>query len=86
MQYDDKVIECFLKNQTKLFPEPVAETKEEADDFLAECFATVVNSLKEVWEFFDDTGVDLAGMKLEDIKDADEVFEVGDGRFLIVEC
>lgn len=85
MQYDEAVLKCFLENQTKLFPEAVAETMEEADDFLTECFAVVVNGVKEVWDFFDDSGVDLSDMKLDDIKEADEVFEIGDGRFLIVE-
>lgn len=85
MQFDDAVLNCFLEKQTKLFPEPVAETLEEADDFLGECMAVVVDSLKEVWEFFDDEGLDITGMKMEDIAEADEVFEIGDGRYLIVE-
>lgn len=84
-EYDDAVLECFLEKQGKLFPEPVAETPEEAEDFLEECMAVVVNSVKEVWEYFDDSGVDITGMDPEDIADADEVFEVGDGRYLIVE-
>lgn len=86
MQYDEAVLECFLKNQGKLFPEPVADTMEEADDFLGECMAVVVNSLKEVWDYFDDSGVDITEMSMEDIAEADEVFEVGDGRYLIVEA
>ena len=48
--------------------------------------AIVVNSLKEVWEYFDEEGVDVEGMNEEEIADADEVFEVGDGRYLIVEA
>ena len=32
--YDKEVLECFLKNQGQLFDEPVAETLEEADEFL----------------------------------------------------
>lgn len=85
MQFDEKVLNCFLKNQTKLYPEPVAETLEEADEFLCECMAIVVGNVKEVWDYFDDAGVDLSGMKLEEIAQADEVFAVGDGRYLIVE-
>ncbi len=83
--FDDAVVKCFLENQSRLFPEPVAETLEEAQNFLEECMAVVVNSPKEVWEYFDEEGVDLEGMDEEDILDADEVFEVGDGRYLIVE-
>ncbi len=33
-RYDKKVIDCFLKNQRQLFPEDVASTPEEAEDFL----------------------------------------------------
>lgn len=84
-QYDNKVLECFLEKQEQLFPERVAQTKDEAENFLEECMAVVVNSLKEVWEYFDEEGVDLEGMGEKDILEAEEVFEVGDGRFLIVE-
>lgn len=84
-EYDDAVLECFLEKQSQLFPEPVAETLEEAEDFLEECMAVVVNSVKEVWDYFDDSGVDISEMSPENITDADEVFEIGDGRYLIVE-
>ncbi len=84
-EYDDAVLECFLEKQSQLFPEPVAETLEEAEDFLEECMAVVVNSVKEVWDYFDDSGVDISEMDPENITDADEVFEIGDGRYLIVE-
>ena len=83
--FDDEVVKCFLEKQLKLFPEPVAETMEEAQNFLEECMAVVVNSPKEVWEYFDEEGVDVERMDEEEILDADEVFEVGDGRYLIVE-
>lgn len=86
MQFDDKVLDAFLEQQEKLFPEIVAETREEADDFLAECMAVVVESKKEVWDYFEEEGVDIAEMDEADILEADEVFEVGDGRYLIVEC
>lgn len=85
MQFDDAVLKCFLDNQGKLFPHPVAESLEEADDFLTECMAVVVDSLDEVWNYFDEAGVDIAEMKKEKIADADEVFDIGDGRYLIVE-
>ena len=84
-EYDDAVLECFLEKQTQLFPEPVAETLEEAEDFLEECMAVVVDSLDEVWEYFDEEGVDLEGQDKEAIAEAPEVFDVGDGRYLIVE-
>lgn len=86
MQYDEKVLKAFLDRQLKLFPEPVADTLEEADDFLGECFAVVVSGKKAVWDYFDNEGVDLSDTDGEDILTADEVFAVGDGRYLIVEC
>ena len=80
-EYDDAVLE----SQSQLFPENVAETPEEAEEFLEECMAVVVDSLDEVWEYFDEEGVDLEGQDKNDILDAPEVFDVGDGRYLIVE-
>lgn len=84
-EFDDAVLACFLKNQTQLFPEPVAENFEEAENFLEECMAVVVNSVDEVTAFFEDEGIDMEGAEGEEILEADEVFEVGDGRYLIVE-
>ena len=85
MQFDEVVLNCFLKNQLQLFPEIVAETLEEADEFLAECMAVVVNSSREVWEFFEEEGIDMEDADEEAILEADEVFAIGDGRYLIVE-
>ena len=84
-EFDDAVLECFLENQTQLFPQPVAETLEEAENFLEECMAVVVNSVDEVIEFFEDEGIDMEGAMGDEILEADEVFEIGDGRYLIVE-
>lgn len=83
--FDDAVLQCFLKKQEQLFPERVAENLEEADSFLEECMAVVVDSVKEVWDYFDEQGVDMEGADEEEILEADEVFEIGDGRYLIVE-
>lgn len=84
-EYDDLVLQCFLDNQEQLFPEPVANSLEEAEAFLEEVMAVVVNSPKEVWEYFDEEGVDLEGADEEEILTADEIFDIGDGRYLIVE-
>ena len=84
-EFDDAVLKCFLKKQLQLLPEKVAETEEEAEAFLEECMAVVVESLDEVWEYFDEEGIDLEEMNKEDILQAPEVFDIGDGRFLIVE-
>ena len=84
-EYDEAVLRCFLKNQEQLFPEPVADSMEEAEAFLEECMAIVVNSPKEVWEYFDEQGIDMEGADEEEILTADEIFDIGDGRYLIVE-
>lgn len=84
-EFDDAVLECFLDNQLQLFPEEVAETLDEAEGFLEECMAVVVNSVDEVIEFFEEEGIDTEGVMDDSILDAAEVFDVGDGRYLIVE-
>ena len=81
--YDKKLLKCFLDNQLKLFPEEVALTKEEAKEFLEDCLATVVRGRKEVIEYFEEEGID---MDPDTIFDAEEVFDIGDGRYLIVEA
>lgn len=84
-QYDKKVLQCFLKEQLKLFPEAVAETEEEADEFLDMMMATVVKGPKQVLQYFDEVGADIAGMNENTILEEAEVFDIGDGRYLIVE-
>lgn len=84
-EFDDAVLQCFLENQLQLFPEEVATSMEEAENFLEECMAIVVDSVDEVIEFFEEEGIDLEGADGEDILTASEVFDVGDGRYLIVE-
>lgn len=84
-EFDDAVLECFLEKQLQLFPEPVADSLEAAESFLEECLAVVVNSVDEVIEFFEDEGIDMDGAMGDEILEADEVFDIGDGRYLIVE-
>jgi len=85
MIYDKLVLETFLNNQSQLFDETVVENLEEADEFLDICMATVVKSIKEVRQYFDESGMDVSGMSNDELKEASEVFELSDGRFLIVE-
>lgn len=84
--FDNKVLDVFLRDQLQLFPEEVAFTREEAMEFLVDCFAQVVDSAKEVFEYFEGEVVDMEGADTEGILGADEVFDIGDGRYLIVEC
>lgn len=82
-EYDDAVLQCFLEHQGQLFPEDVASSMEEAEAFLEECMAVVVDSAKEVREYFEEAGIDMEDA--DSILEAEEVFEIGDGRYLIVE-
>ena len=84
-EFDDDVLECFLDHQLQLFPEKVAETLDEAEDFLEDCMAVVVDSVDEVVEYFEEEGIDMEGASDEEILEAEEVFDIGDGRYLIVE-
>ena len=76
----------YLKEQGKLFDEPVAETLEEAKDFLEDCFAQVFDSIEEVREYLDEEGMDVSGMSDEELEDELEVFKLDDGHYFVVEA
>lgn len=84
-EYDEICLQTFLKNQSQLFDEPVAENLEEAEAFLEDCMAIVVDSLDEVREYFDENGADVTGMSDEELEEASEVFAMPNGQYLIVE-
>ena len=84
-EYDDAAVLCFLENQRQLFPEDVAENESEAEAFLEDCMAVIADSAQEVLEYFEEQGVDTEEADEESILEASEVFEIGDGRDLIVE-
>ena len=84
-QFDEKVLDVFLEKQEKLFPEPVAETREEAEEFLSDAMAVVVDSIEEAMDYLDEAGMDITEMEKEDVDAAEEVFAIGDGRYLIVD-
>ena len=77
--------QVFLEKQLQLFDEPVAETLEEAEAFLEDCMAVVVDSLDEVRDYFEENGADIAEMTDDELEEASEVFPVSDGRYLVVE-
>lgn len=83
--YSEECLNVFLRDQGKLFDEPVAETSEEAEAFLEDCMAVVVDSLREVREYFEESGADVEHMSDEELEDASEVFALPDGKYLIVE-
>ena len=84
--YDEAVVQYFLEHQMQLFKENVAESPEEAEEFLEDCMAVVCMNLKEVKAYFEDQGADIEGMSLRDLEEASEVFAIPDGRYLIVEA
>lgn len=84
-EYDEECLQAFLEQQGKLFDEPVADTLEEAEAFLEDCMAAVVNNIEEVKEFLEEEGMDVDGMSMEEIEESAEVFALPSGQYLIVE-
>ena len=84
-EYDEDCLKTFLENQSQLFDEPVAESIEEAEAFLEDCMAAVVDNIDEVRDFLDGEGLDVDGMSSEELEEASEVFALPDGSYLIVE-
>lgn len=83
--YKKEYLEVFLEKQTQLFDERVAETFEEAEEFLTDCMAQVVDSIKDVRDYLEESGMDVSGLEEEELRKTSEVFALPDGKFLIVE-
>jgi len=83
--YSEEAVEVFLKDQSRLYDEPVAETPEEALEFLEDCMAVVLDSLKDVKKYLDGMGADVEGLSLKELEEESEVFKLPDGKYLIVE-
>lgn len=84
-EYSEECIYTFLKNQGQLFDQPVAESYDEAEAFLEDCMAVVVDSITEVREYLDQSGMDVEGMSKAELEEASEVFLLPNGQYLIVE-
>lgn len=84
-EYSEECLLTFLKKQSQLFDEPVANTIEEAEAFLEDCMAVVVDTLDDVREYFDENGIDVEGMSKDELEEASEVFSLPNGQYLIVE-
>ena len=84
-EYSEECLRVFLKKQLQLFDEPVADTLEEAEAFLEDCMAVVVDSLDEVREYFEENGMDVSDMTRDELEEASEVFALPNGQYLIVE-
>jgi len=83
--YTKESVETFLKEQGRLYDEPVAESYEEAEEFLEDCMAVEVKSIKEVRRYLDEAGADVDRMSDEELEEASEVFALPSGGYLIVE-
>jgi hypothetical protein len=83
-ELDDLAVQTFLDHQDQLFPEPVAETFEDAQIFLEDCFAVVCDGIDDVMDYLEES-MDIDGMSEEEIVDCPEVFSLEDGRYLVVE-
>ena len=84
-EYSELCVQTFLEKQAQLFDQPVAENLAEAEAFLEECMAVVVDSIEEVRQYLDESGMDVDGMCDEELQEASEVFAIPDGTYLIVE-
>ena len=83
--YTEECIQTFLEKQEQLFDEPVAETYEEAEEFLEDCMAVVLDSLKDVKKYLDGMGADVEGISMKELEEESEVFKLPDGKYMIVE-
>ena len=83
--YSEECLKTFLRDQEKLFDEPVAETLEEAEAFLEDCMAVVTDSLDEVRDYMEESGMDVQDLSDEELEAASEVFPLPGGQYLIVE-
>ena len=71
--YTEECIQTFWKTGAA-FDEPVAETYEEAEEFLEDCMAVVADSIDEVRKYLSGMGADVDGMSKEELEEASEVF------------
>ena len=85
MHFETEVLQYFLDNQEQLFDEPVADTLEEADDFLDMVMAEVLEHREDVRDYLDQLGMDVQNMDDQEILSQSEVFRLPDGRFLLVQ-
>lgn len=84
-EYSELCLDTFLANQSQLFDEPVAESREEAEAFLEDCLAQVFPDFESVKAYMEEAGLDISGMSDEEIESQSEIFPVPDGSYLVVE-
>ncbi|MBR3276957.1 MAG: glyoxalase [Eubacterium sp.] len=85
MELSDLSVKYFLEHQDQLFDEEVAYDEESAREFLEDNFAVLCESLDEVRDYLDEEGMDVTGMTDDELLEQAEVFDIGDGTYLVVE-
>ncbi len=58
---------------------------EEAEEFLEDCMAQIVDDIRAVREYFEENGADIAGLNDDELETLEEVFLLPSGQYLIVE-
>lgn len=84
-KYLEECAKVFLEEQGKLFDFPVAETLEEAEEFLEDVFAQLFDNIAEVREYLEDEGMDVDELSDEELEQQLEVFKLADGKYFVVE-
>ena len=72
-EYDEECLQTFLNMQSQLFDEPVADDFEEAEAFLEDCMAVVLDSLKDVKKYLDGMGADVEGLSLIELEEDNRI-------------
>ena len=83
--YKKEYVHTFLEKHGQQFDETVAEDYDEAEEFLEDCMAVVLDSLKDVKKYLDGMGADVEGISLKELEEESEVFKLPDGKYMIVE-
>lgn len=82
--FTKECLQVFLDRQQQLFDENVAENLQEAREFLEDNMAVVLDNLKEVAEYMEESGMDATELSEDELKEAAEVFKLPDGKYLVV--
>lgn len=86
MERPNLCAEVFLKEQGKLFDEPVATNITEAIEFLEDCFTQEFKNIKQVREYLEELGMDTNGLSNQELEEELEVFKLPDGTYFVVEA
>ena len=77
-------MKTFLNKQLQLFDEKVAETPQEAEEFLEDNLAVVLDSIEDVRDYLDESGMDAAQLSKDEICRHPKCLHFRDGKYLVV--